>query len=616
VTGRGSPYADLVVRDLVNATANGAIGSPTSYVGAVSISAQTSSLTYGTAGSATYTVTVNRGTGTGAFDAGLAVTAGLPAGATYVLTVGGTATDTLHFGAGDNTLTATLTITSAVHTPAGSSPFTVTAQQLDTSGDPTGDQSTAGGTLAINQRVLTVTATAQNKVYDGTTAATVTLQDDRVAGDSFTINNASAAFSDKNAGTGKTVTVAGITLSGADAANYALNPTVTTTAAITPRAITITADAETKAFGSADPPLTWQLTTGALVGGDSLGGALARAAGEGLGAYAISQGTLTAGSNYAVTFVGSTLTIGPGYDLSGPWTIGGQLTSVTQNGVGLTFIDQNGVSSTGSFSTVNQITGRNGLAATIDTATADDGRIVWSDGTIWLRVSLSGQYYNPANNGLTAIIQNGTQLTFVNVAGGATTGSLLGPNQVSLPGWGQTGVWVEGTLSFSAGSRWTKLDLSSDYQNLTGDPLHILQNGTALTFVNKAGGTSAGSWLSPTQVQATDWNVTGTVINGQILWSNGSVWNKNLVVSATSSGAGATSIAATSTQILLTNTSGGTSRAQVTGADTLVALDWSGLIGTRSNGRIVWSDGTVWDNFDFNALDAVFSDLRALPFGS
>jgi hypothetical protein len=40
------------------------------------------------------------------------------------------------------------------------------------------------------------------------------------------------------------------------------------------------------------------------------------------------------------------------------------------------------------------------------------------------------------------------------------------------------------------------------------------------------------------------------------------------------------------------------------------------VTGTQSNGRIQWSNGTVWDNFDFNALDAVFSDIKTFPFGS
>ena len=63
-----------------------------------------------------------------------------------------------------------------------------------------------------------MTATGVNKVYDRTTAATVTFQDNRVAGDVFTIKY-TAMFAHKNVGTGKTVSVSGITLSGPAAAN-------------------------------------------------------------------------------------------------------------------------------------------------------------------------------------------------------------------------------------------------------------------------------------------------------------------------------------------------------------------------------------------------------------
>ena len=42
---------------------------------------------------------------------------------------------------------------------------------------------TASTTADITAKALTVTATGINKVYDGTTAATVTLSDNRVSGD-------------------------------------------------------------------------------------------------------------------------------------------------------------------------------------------------------------------------------------------------------------------------------------------------------------------------------------------------------------------------------------------------------------------------------------------------
>ena len=94
-------------------------------------------------------------------------------------------------------------------------------------------------TGTITTRSLTVIATASNKVYDRNSTAAATLGDNRVAGDVFTVNNTFATFSDSSAGTGKTVTVTGISLSGTDAANYAVNTTATTTASITPKPLAV-----------------------------------------------------------------------------------------------------------------------------------------------------------------------------------------------------------------------------------------------------------------------------------------------------------------------------------------------------------------------------------------
>src|SRR5207249_146386 len=82
----------------------------------------------------------------------------------------------------------------------------------------------------ITPATLTVSATGVNKVYDGTTAATVTLSDNRVSGDNLSASYTAATFANKNAGTGKTVSVSGIAITGADAGNYTVNPTAGTTA--------------------------------------------------------------------------------------------------------------------------------------------------------------------------------------------------------------------------------------------------------------------------------------------------------------------------------------------------------------------------------------------------
>ena len=94
---------------------------------------------------------------------------------------------------------------------------------------------------SITAKALTVTALGSNKIYNGLTDASATYSDDRVSGDVLNISG-TAAFYDKNVGTGKAVSVSGITISGTDAGNYSLQNTSTTTAAnITARALTVAA---------------------------------------------------------------------------------------------------------------------------------------------------------------------------------------------------------------------------------------------------------------------------------------------------------------------------------------------------------------------------------------
>ena len=78
---------------------------------------------------------------------------------------------------------------------------------------------------------------------------------------------------------------------------------------MTPKAITITAASKSKNFGATDPALTYSITSGALVGSDTLTGTLSRTAGETIGTYPILRNSLTPGDNYTVTYVGANLTI-------------------------------------------------------------------------------------------------------------------------------------------------------------------------------------------------------------------------------------------------------------------------------------------------------------------
>ncbi len=118
---------------------------------------------------------------------------------------------------------------------------------------------------------LTVTGiTANNKVYDGNLAATLNLGGAALVGvlpgDDVTLvtSGASGAFANKNVGVGKVVSIAGLTLGGADAGKYTLTQPAAT-ANITARSLTVTATASNKTYdGATTAAVTF--TTNALDG--------------------------------------------------------------------------------------------------------------------------------------------------------------------------------------------------------------------------------------------------------------------------------------------------------------------------------------------------------------
>jgi len=193
---------------------------------------------------------------------------------------------------------------------------TVTAAGMALSGTKAANYSLTGvstTTAAITAKTVNGSITAGNKIYDGNTTATVLTRSltGVLTADvaDVTLTGGTAAFADKNIGTGKTVTATGMALAGTKAANYSLSSVATTTANISAKPITVTADAKTKVYGSTDPVLTYILSTGALATGDAITGSLSRAAGENIGNYAIAQNTISAGTNYIITYTPADLVI-------------------------------------------------------------------------------------------------------------------------------------------------------------------------------------------------------------------------------------------------------------------------------------------------------------------
>jgi filamentous hemagglutinin family protein len=112
------------------------------------------------------------------------------------------------------------------------------------------------------------------------------------------------------AGSPYAITAALGTLSASGGYALAVSPTAGALT-VTARPITITADAQSRVYGDANPVLSWQVGGRGLVGSDALSGALATSAttASGVGTYAITQGTLAASGNYAVTYQGANLAV-------------------------------------------------------------------------------------------------------------------------------------------------------------------------------------------------------------------------------------------------------------------------------------------------------------------
>ena len=81
-------------------------------------------------------------------------------------------------------------------------------------------------TADITAKEITGSFAAENKTYDGNTSATVTTGSraltGTISGDDVSLTGGTATFANKNVGAAKIVTLAGSTLTGADASNYSL----------------------------------------------------------------------------------------------------------------------------------------------------------------------------------------------------------------------------------------------------------------------------------------------------------------------------------------------------------------------------------------------------------
>jgi len=203
---------------------------------------------------------------------------------------------------------ASVTLTSlATGAGQGVGSYTITASDAVFSAGDAGDYDIGYGTASfiITPAPLAISANAAGKVYGSADGALTWTATGFVAGDGAgVVTGALTRTAGENVGT------YAISRGTLDAANYDIAFTGSSFA-ITPAALSVTANTAGKVYGSADGALTWTAT--GFVAGDGAGvvtGALTRTAGENVGTYAITRGTLDA-ANYDIAFTGNSFAITP-----------------------------------------------------------------------------------------------------------------------------------------------------------------------------------------------------------------------------------------------------------------------------------------------------------------
>lgn len=181
--------------------------------------------------------------------------------------------------------------------------YAITQGTLNAANNPNYALTYVGSILTVTPRALVVTPDAVARVYGAANPARGTpTGEGLVNGDTV----ASVALVSPASGTSN---VGSYALTGADAqgtglANYTIGyATLSDGLSVTARPISIAADSLARLYGDANPALTYTVGGLGLVNGDTLSGALATAATatSAVGGYAITQGTLAASANYAVT---------------------------------------------------------------------------------------------------------------------------------------------------------------------------------------------------------------------------------------------------------------------------------------------------------------------------
>jgi hypothetical protein len=334
------------------------------------------------------------------------------------------------------------------------------------------------GSLSVGQKSLTVAATSGlSKTYDGTTNMTgLGLGLTGLVGADAVTASGLGTYDNANAGNNKSIDVSGISLSGADAANYKLasNSLNASTGVITAAPLLITANNDSKTYDAAAYTTTNAATAGVnysgFVNGETasvLSGTLSYG-GTAIGAvnvgnYAIAPTGQTS-SNYAITYGNGALNISPA-------DVRVSATNVTLTGTVAKVYDG---------TTVATLTSNNYV--TTGWQGSDGATITQTTGT-----------YDNANAGTNKLVN----VTLTSSDYSATNGTLLSNYNLPTAASGYVGVITPKSVTVSNASRTTTYDGSSSYNALAAGTTYtvgaMVGSDTVSSISQTATGFSGGA---------------------------------------------------------------------------------------------------------------------------
>ncbi|MFG1422819.1 MBG domain-containing protein [Roseixanthobacter liquoris] len=385
-------------------------------------------------------------------------------------------------GQTDSLLTGVSVTTDATSTSDVGTSYTTSASGGTLSGAATGNYvfSYVGGSLSVTARPLTIAADGQSMVYG-----------DTVPGLTYVIGGGGLVNGDMLSGALATTasSTTGVGLYGitqgtlAASPNYALTYTGANVS-VTARPLTITADGQSMVYGDTVPGLTYVIG-GGLVNGDMLTGALATTASSttGVGLYGITQGTLAASANYALSYTGANVSV-----TARPLTItaDGQSMVYGETVPGLTYVIDGGGLVNGDMLT--------GALATTASSTTGVGLYAITQGTLGASANYS-LGYNGANVSVTArpltITADGQSMVYgetvpglsyviggAGLANGDMLTGALATTASSTTGVGLYGI-TQGSLAASANY---SLTYTGANVSVTARPLTITADGQSMVY--------------------------------------------------------------------------------------------------------------------------------------